>query len=411
MKKITLIFVCVLMLGMALMPSPAMAQTAPHIVATTRPMDGALRDQVNAWLVDHAPHPSPFYAVTYSKTRTIGESIVSLAALNITSDSDAWTVQENGVWFGTILVGYDGQVTPYGNFQASGAFAKRAAPMPVGGARSVRFPWAAGSTMMYGRGGVSAVPSSEMVSWTFVGGTDMGSGVANSSVFASAPGTVDYICEDETVTMRVTGGDESIMYGNLNPNATMGMGETYTKGELIGTLVSGPYSDNCGSAAQSESRYSLYMASVPSDDGDYRIEDCTMNVENETWTCVSDDSSTTTVTPGEFLEGGGGVSEYGESAVTDPGFWDYLLSGVVSIWHRLVVSLLPDHQAFELAYVIYGGVKLTLKLGYIILRSNVNMTYLAVSLGVIVAIKTFFGAATIGMFLVKTFMTLVRGIG
>lgn len=390
MRNVPVVIVLFLALAAVLPLQNATALTsAPQIVDATMPVNADIRSSVEAWLGLSAPAPLPYWAITYAEARG-DETLVSIAALNISSPSASWRVvdSETVSWIGTVLVKADGTVELYSSVPevnaAASAF-KMAMPRLAGGGSSVRFPWKSGGTMMYGPRGVHAAGgggayATGFSAVDFLGGNDMGSGVAPSNAYAVASGTVDYVCADDTTTLiRTANGSEYYIYAHVLDNANLVMDHQFNAGGLIGSLKYGSFDDNCGWAEQADNHYHLHFGFQPAS-GSMRLEGCILNISSQKWTC-----GTKTVATGQFLIGGGGVGSGGSgtasgedgigSAITQPSFWDYLLVGVIDIWDKVLIQNMPSHTALPYTNVIYTFTKVFTNLLYILVLASINLFY------------------------------------
>lgn len=402
MKKLSPIFILLIALFAAV---PVGAQgPAAHVFHNTVPVNDEIRAALDAWLPVNAPAPTPYYSITYVEPVSMTETIVSLAALP-TNDL-AWRFTDGVVWAGSVVVLNDGSVSYYNPEPVAHAprLANLIEPAPGGGA-NIRFPWAAGSTMMYGRAAVHAGGySTSYLAVDFVGGDDMGSGVAGPQVYAVAAGEINYICDDGTsvaIGMVDAVNNNNYIYAHLIDNGNLTMSNTFNQGALIGTLKYGTFDDTCGNADQQNNHYHLHFGFEPANNA-FRMENCILNTSTEKWLC-----GTTTISTGQFLRGGGGAAQ----GVSQPSFWDYLVAGVVTVYDKAVVQNLPNHSAFQFTYVIYSTVKLTLKILFVLVYSNVNLGPLFTVIGIGLTFKALLATAEFVVFLLKAWKSLVPVFG
>lgn len=384
MKEIKLILFIMMITLMAFPFNVASAQEPAHVVDTTRPVATDVRSSIDSWLATSAPVPYPYWAITYVQVG-LQDTFVSLAALNIATPTDRWNMTDGDTvaWMGTVVIRFDGTVEMYSDALAYVPAKKVLASLiyAPGGGQAVRFPWQSGGTLMYGPRGVHAAGgggsyATGFSAVDFVGGDDMGSGVASSSVYAVAGGTVDYVCADATTTLVRTadaGSNSYYIYAHLLDNANLAMGHSFARGSLLGSLKYGSFDDNCGWAEQTDKHYHLHFGFQPANNA-MRLENCILNTSTGKWTC-----GTQTISTGQFLVGGGGVGTPGDdtgNSVSQPGFFDYMLAGAVGVWDAAIVRNAPAHITNQYIYVLYNTVKLVLKLAYVLIYSNVNLTYL-----------------------------------
>lgn len=412
-------FVLILTFVLAL---PVRAQEiTPSVVDSTIPVDAGIRSAVDAWLATSAPVPYPYYAITYVDPNI--DTFVSLVAVDIANPTDAWNATEDNtvVWRGSVIVRADNSVELFlPHTPAEIGLTPRLAipkfPLPkpdAGGGSYISFPWTAGKAMMYGQNGVhdSGGIRVEFVAVDFVGGDDMGPGVAGPQVYASLGGTVEWVCTGASSTaiqIYSPGTTDHLFYANLVDNANLTGAHTFTKGEMIGVLKYGSFTDDCGKATQSDNRYNLHMEVIPSTADTFRMENCVLSTVTGKWTC-----GTTAVSPGQFLRGstaGCALDDCG-SAVAQASLWDGFLGGVISIYEKTIIASLPEHSAMQFTYVIYNTVKLMLRIAWVMVYSNINLGHLMSALFVGLGIRTAFSVAEFIVFLLKAWKSLVPIIG
>lgn len=394
MKKIISFALLIIML---LTVSPVLAQSpAPYVIKSTRPMSAELRGYLDAWLAIDAPSTAPYYIVTYFHARGT-DTLVSLVGVNLASPDEAWSLEDEGgktVWLGTVLVSENGDVSPFSTEpqQARGVGRLAMPSLAAGGGSYVSFPFAAGTAAMFGPRGVHGsgdYGTSGMLAIDLVGGDNMGASSMPPNVYASDDGTIDYVCDDGTTvavrTHNETTGDY-FLYAHMLDNDNLVIDHTFTHGELIGSLKYGsfdPTHPNCGWADQAASHYHVHWMFTPAS-GKYQVGSCTLTISTQVWQCGSQ-----TVKVAGFLTGGGGVGSSGSSGsagshsgsggtgagavVTDPTFWDYILTGILSVAEKGTVKLLPSHSPFAYTYMLFNIVDIVLRLGWVLIESNINL--------------------------------------
>lgn len=416
MKQITLFILLALALSLPSM-GVVHAQEAAYVIDTTIPVEPALRSDIDAWLAGNAPIPLPYWAITYVAPKGL-DTFVSLTALDLATADEAWhaTDSNQAVWMGSVIVHEDGSVEMYATDVGAQASAlKLAMPDLTGGGSAYNFPWSAGGTMMYGPRGVHDAGGGSyadgMYAVDFVGGDDMGSGVANNNVYAVALGTVDYVCADDTTTLVRTHNavtDDYFIYAHLLDNVNLAMDHAFSRGALIGATKYGTFDDSCGYADQTAKHYHLHFG-FEFGSGYFRLENCILSQTTEKWTC-----GTQTVSMGQFLKGGGGLGHPADDTgmnVDQPSFWDYVVTGAVSLWDKTIIQNMPTHKTMQYTYVIYSTVKLMLKLARVMVYSNLNLGHLFAVMVVAIGIKIAFGIAEFIVFLFKAWKSLVPIIG
>ncbi len=427
MKNKILILLLIFTLCFSASFSSAKAQTeAPQIVDTTLPVDASIRSSVEAWLGSNAPAPLQYWAITSVTPKGDGE-IVSLVALNIQTPGAEWHfIDTNDVaYMGSVFVDSDLNVFQHShdpNFDVSLSAMKLAAPAltGAGGGPNVSFPWRAGGTMQYGFKGVHLFgdyggAGVGFGAVDFVGGDDMGSGIAPPNVYAVFDGVIDYKCEGtEAVTIRThdAATNSYYIYGNLINNNGLVEDTEFKKNSLIGNLKYGSYNDACGSSNQSDVHYHLHFGFIPlaPASSGFRIENCILNIGTSKWTC-----GTKTISPGQFLVGGGGVSTGGDDgpgvSIPQPSFFDYLLVGMISVWDKTVISNMPSHTTLKYTYVVYSSAKLALRMARVLVHSNVNLGHLMAIMIWGLGFRFILGVAEFIVFLFKAWKSLVPILG
>lgn len=421
MKKTAVIVLLVMTVSFALFAptngARAQGETS-YVVDTTIPVEAEIRSAVDAWLAVSAPIPLPYWAITYVEQNGF-DTFVSLVALDLALPSDPWRMTEGNtvVWMGSVIVHEDDTIEMFSENPQANVMKFPAMPkLGPGGGANVRFPWQSGGTMMYGPRGIHAAGgggsyATGFSAVDFVGGDDMGSGVASPSVYAVDTGTVDYVCADDTTTLvrtANTGTDSYYIYAHLLDNANLVMDHAFTQGSLIGSVKYGTFDDNCGYADQTARHYHLHFGFEPAN-GSFRMEGCILSMSTKKWTC-----GTETISTGQFLKGGGGISGVGDdggNSIPQPSFFDYVLTGVVTLWDRAIVQNLPSHSAIQYTYVIYSTAKLVLRMAYVLVYSNVNLFYLMTVVLIGFAVKLLFGLAEFIVFLFKAWKSLVPILG
>lgn len=412
MQRTFFIFLTVFALVCLTLPTTASAQgRTASVVDTTVDVSPAIRSAIDAWLAVSPPVALPYYAINYVHQR--GEdTFVSLAALNIVHPTDTWHITDSSVaWIGSVLVHADQSVSRYDLLPAKRPGLQKVFAIPSfapGGGADVRWPWQGGEKLMYGEEGVHAAGGGGAYATgfdavDFLGGNDLGSGVASDMVFAAFAGTVDYVCSDPTTTLirtTDTASGNRFIYAHLLDNANLIENHVFAKGASIGTVKHGSFDDNCGWAEQQDTHYHLHFGFEAANNA-FRMENCILNIDTEKWTCGAK-----TVSPGEYLlnvdtnEGGGGIS------VTNPSFWDMVMVGFTQIWSDFVIKSLPDHKAMEFIYVLYNAVGLMLKIAYVMVYSNVNLDHLMAVIFVALISKSLLGLAEMFMFVIKAYKSL-----
>lgn len=374
---------------------PVKAQgEAPTVIKSTKPISAELRGYLDAWLAVDPPSNAPYYIVTNMRQKD-GNMMVSLVGVNLSSPDEEWSFahDDKTVWMGSVIVTPEGEVTQYSQDPTQASVGVLAMPsLAPGGGSYVAFPFAAGFAMQYGPRGVHAAgySTSGMQAVDLVGGDDMGVSAAPPYVYASDAGTVDYVCDDGTTvairTYNSTTGDYFI-YAHMLDNANLVESHTFQQGELIGSLKYGsfnPESPNCGWASQAASHYHVHWAFVPAN-GYYQVGSCILNISTQAWDCGGQ-----IVQTGGFLTGGGGYSTPGNSSgesgagavVTDPTFFDYLLTGIITIADVMILRYLPTHEPFAYTFTIIYMAEIVLRVAWLFVAGNINLYFVVLALSV-----------------------------
>lgn len=377
MKKI---IVLSLLVVLAFGYQSAAAQDVPHVFDSTQPVDPEVSAAVDAWLAVSNPSTALYYVITYTHPTGFNDTYVSLAGFDNVDNGWNLTGDENGVdhivWLGTVKVLSDGEVelhTP--TQQAMNTSSKMARPdLSPGGGTSISFPWEFGKTMMYGPLGVHGAGFAQngMVAVDLVGGASMGSGVASAAVYASADGTIDYVCADaDSTAIRTSNSNyDTILYAHLLDNAALEMDHVFTARSMIGTLKSGSFgapNEGCGWADQRPDNYHLHWGVEPANNL-YRAGGCVLSTTTGRWTCGTD-----TVAPSQFLINNSiGGSSDGGAVNTDPTFFDYLIVGVLNFFNTLIVSVLPAHTPSPLITPIMNSVQVVFRVVTVLIMGNLN---------------------------------------
>jgi hypothetical protein len=422
MKKIFAISLLVMFL---LAPGSAHAQEVPHIADTTIPVDADLKSAVDAWLSVSAPISIPNWVITYvgQTNEETGDTFVSLAALDIALPSETvWHITDDNIvkWFGSVIVHADDSIDVFsdGGYsqQANMGGSKLSSPKPDGGGSNVRFPWESGASMMYGTRGIHAAGGGAeyavgFSAVDFLGGDDLGSGVASNKVYAVAEGEIDYVCTDANTTLIRTANtetDDYYIYAHLLDNSTLTEQYTYYQGDYIGSLKYGTFDDNCSWADQTAKHYHLHFGFKPAN-GFFIMEGCTLDMESGNWTCGSN-----TVRPGGYLRGGTGAPVIGDDKSASGQmftFWDYALTGGVSMWKQFIVDHMPDHQANQFLYAMYNGVSVAIRISRVLVYSNINLNHFMAVFFFAMTIRFSMAILEFIVFLFKAWRSLVPIFG
>lgn len=439
MKKLFVFLVAVLLFA-ALMPvTGAQAEgETPYVFDTTMPVDAEIVDDVNSWLAENAPAPFPYWAITYAgETDELGDTFVSLVAVDTDNPNEKWYLSDRHVenepgeedhtviaWMGSVVVHADHSVSVfsdggYSDEAQSNNALKLALPVffpeKDGGGPNVRFPWQFGKSMMYGvravhaaGGGGAYATGFEAVD--FLGGDDMGAGVATNRVLAAATGEVDYVCQDSsTVTIRTeTPTGEFYIYAHLLDNSSLIEGYTFYQGDTIGFLRYGTFDNTCGYANQQADHYHLHFGFKPAS-GSFQMQNCILSISTEKWTC-----GTEIVSPGNMLKNLGSTLTEGDDASAysnQMSFFDYLLMGGSQLVQTLLIDHLPDHESNAFLYAIYNAVNVSVRIARVMVYQNISLSWFMAALTFSLGVKGVFIIAELVAFGLKAFKSLIPIVG
>jgi hypothetical protein len=421
MKRISVMLLAVLIIAL-LTIQPARAQEpepgTAYIISSTRPISSELRLALNDWLALSPPSSAVYYAVTYTRFDGVNYH-VSLAGLNLSSPDDPWSItgDEKGnhqaVWLGTVKVFPDNSVmlkTPSEGEFSNIARYKIAMPAVIplpgpGGGAYVRFPWQPAKAVQYGILGVHDAEFGNTGAWRavdLISGTDMGSGAANDSVYASVGGTIDYVCDDgQTVTVRLAGGGDYFLYSHMLDNALLEESNSFSAGAVLGTLKHGSFiSQGCGGAIQKANHWHLHWGFITSNKT-FQAEGCILSSKGPSgigpeaeWRCGN-----TTIKVLGYLYHYGNIginpddgtvgAHYAEGAGGGPSFWTYLLSGLKNVFDHYVTNNLPEHSSTFEFFVnpIMNGVKIVMRITLILIHGNLNLIPAMVAITIAIGFK------------------------
>lgn len=414
MKKLLLI-ATILMFTLGV--NKAHAQTNITIVNGSIPISTDLRTQLLAYLEATPPASVPYYAVTYVQ-QAQDSTYLSLAALDLASADEVWTMETHdggkrqAVWAGTVQLFFTGGGQLLDNFPEG--HAHLAAMLPAaGGGSNVSFPFKAGKSMMYGPRGIHGsgdYGTSGMNAVDLVGGTALGSNVASATIYASAPGAVDYVCNDDTsVAIRThdSSSGDYYVYAHLLNNANLEIGHVFAKGSTLGTLKSGSFNDTCGWADQSDNVYHVHWMFKPSNNA-FQAENCMLKFSDKKWYCGSK-----VIAIGGFITsttGGSGIDDpIGTSGGGYYSFWDGVINGVTTVAGK-ILGLLPEHNSPALLLkILFNAISLSFRMAYVFIRGNFNLTSMIVIIGLGLAFELVMGIIYAVTWAIRVVSFLFRG--
>jgi Tol biopolymer transport system component len=249
-------------------------------------------------------------------------SIIGLMGLEDTLD---WNL-DNASWFGLVLLhkNLDGSFS--GGIRGSESFSSLLESVPEDvltqdgkadldpqlqvqeDAVSYTFPWQSGFKMYYGYLGVHT--NGWYTGWKAVdllSGGNTAAGQAPNRMLASAPGTINYKCTpaegDVSTAIRI--GD--LMYTHVVDDPGIQTGRSYNRGEFIGPMAVGNFSEKCGYASQGDTWFHVHLG-FP-DTGTVTFEGWTLNLATEVWTKGNETRS-----PGEWIQSQSGLGAAGTTS-------------------------------------------------------------------------------------------------
>ena len=282
----------------------------------------------------------PYFAIT--DVRQQGNlSFVSVIGLDNLAQDLSWTL-DKGRWFGLALLVDDGDNRWLGALQGTRAFTALLDSIPetamsaetkVGLDPLQRsdtppnyiFPWSPGTSMQYVSGVHLNGFASILSGWLavdFISDGNVQAGHASNKVLAAASGAIDFKCSPgagETTTAIKVG---DLMYIHLIDDRTLYQGRLLAQGELIGSLQTGRFNENCGIAIQPTGQFHLHLGFLKR--SDFTIEGWTLNLTDHRWYrngearnvhswFIAGEGATAPVTSTDLVGGGaGGERELGE---------------------------------------------------------------------------------------------------
>jgi hypothetical protein len=364
--------ILVIAVVVSLLATPVMAQTEqpPAILApATQAVDPLIEYEVQQYLTANPPAGTTIYAITDVSS---GDGGVYISVVGLNPDAQPpynWSLEDGGstvIWAG-MLKKAGGELSLF-VVDTTCHTCSRNDGGPGGGS-DIYFPWQAGKQMLMGPRGIHGAGdygTSGMLAIDWVSGDDFGGNAAGPTVYASAPGSIDYVCHDtendKSTTVRITDGSTIIVYAHLIYNSSLVGGHSFARGQPIGTLKYGTFgspSVGCGWAQQSANHYHLHWMFVPAS-GKYRTEGWQLTVGTTTWSRGNEKIKVNMWMTGGSGSGGqlpnpgqddppGGP---GGTIIIDPEnpenlrlsglhFWDYVIGGLNTVFVTLVLNNLP----------------------------------------------------------------------
>lgn len=423
MKRI-LVIASLVMIGV--WPHAAARAQAPavQVISGTVPISVELKDALETFLNAYPPSPAPFYAPTY--LQELGTyTVVSLAGLDLQSPEDPWQMETRAdeprtvVWIGSV------RVYPSGSAELVSANITRPnlpkmatilLPGP-GGSASIRLPFQTGKSMQYGPRlvhGLGDYGTSGMYAVDLVGGDSLGTNVASDTIFASAAGTVDYVCTDGTsVAIRThnSSSDDTFVYAHLLSNSNLTMSHVFAANAMLGALKHGGFSDTCGWAEQGPTIYHVHWMFEPSG-GSYAVGGYTILLSDKKFHTSQGAIgsggwlSNSSANPGTGTGTGTGADDPGGATDIVPSFWDPVVAAIVG-FVTSTLALLPDHNsASVMLQGAFNAVVLFFRLTWVLVRGNLNLTPIMLIAGFLLLIRVPFAITWLVFFAIRVVRVL-----
>lgn len=365
------------------------AHPEPYLLGSTKPLANDLKAAALEFLRYNPPaQPAPvYYFISNVSLLGNGQYRVSFIAYDLQSPDDEYDLEmhEKVIWFGALNITQMGEYIQVDYLfppqQEAGAL-KLAAPSEAGGGTSVWFPWQAGKSVLYGVLGVHDTGYAGTRFVDLVSGDSMGPNAANSNVYASTNSTIVAICDDgQTVGIRMqtAGSGDYYSYYHLIP-ASLTEGNTFARGQLLGSLKYGSFSSQgCGSAQQQPTNYHLHWGFQPQN-SKFRAEDCILDIGTQRWTCTQN-GEVKTIAPTQWLWHAQGGNEPGviindNGQVVEPSapsFWDMILIGMYSILKSALINSLPQKALFDTGAVMARAAMLVIRMFFVLVRSTFDI--------------------------------------
>ncbi len=261
---------------------PLPSLQAIHLIPGTVATSTEIEQAVVAALAKGPVEQADAYAVT--DTRPLdGRLFISVVGLDGLANAQTWNIQDNGVWFGLLLLEQSPDQIWVGAVRGTEAFAAQIEAIPdrllsatakadldstrkPSGLQSpaslYAFPWAPGTQMYYGAEGVHDNGFPSVVSgWKavdFLSDGNTAAGHAPNSLRASQTGTISYQCTPSAgaTSTAIRVGD--LMYTHLLNSASLYVGRSFSQFQEIGQLKTGSFSENCGWASQGSNWFHVH---------------------------------------------------------------------------------------------------------------------------------------------------------
>ena len=301
----------------------------PGTVSTTPEMD----DAIERALAENSPTSADVYAVT--DIQPLGDNLfISVVGLRGITDFSRWNIEDNGVWFGLLLLVPAAQDQWLGAVQGSAKFSefiwripdsiltptskqeldsREDSSSPQDAVSTYVFPWQAGTQMQFGSLGVH--DNGFSTGWKavdFLSDGDTGAGHAPNRLLAASGGSISYKCTppsgQNTTAIRI--GD--LMYTHLLNSDNLYVGKVFSQGAEMGQMRSGSFNENCGYASQGSKWFHVHWG-FPNT-GSFAASGWTLNFSDQAWRRDSE-----TRGKGDWFTAGSGASACSAPALIEPG--------------------------------------------------------------------------------------------
>ena len=194
--------------------------------------------------------------------------------------------------------------------------------LTASGAMSVILPFRNGSTAMYGPLGVHDCGFS-----TNFKAVDLIP--EHNEVYAVESGTISYVCRDSMqIGIRVG----NIIYDHLNDDFGFQIGDSVTKGQFIGSMVTGPFTAPCGYADQLPGHFHLHFCFEPDEYGLFYADGYILNTYTGSWTKNDVNIAPTGSLTAAWGEGGEVINPPISGGGKMFNIFDWILQGLVNIF-------------------------------------------------------------------------------
>jgi hypothetical protein len=257
----------------------------PGTVSVAPPVQAALQTALSRAAASQPAFTlAPYYAVTHVQRAGVAW-FVSLAGLGRVNADQSWSLEDDAVWVGLVLLvpndGVGATETYTGAVQGTPEFTTLLARVPNTvldetakvsldprrrprtPAAAYRLPWQTGTNMLYGTLGVHAGDFVSVVGPNYkavdmLSDANTALGHAPNRLLAAAAGAIDYVCSDGTnVAVRLS---QDLLYVHLVMNSKLVVGHSFAQGDEMGQLKTGTFSANCGHGSQAANWFHVHWA-------------------------------------------------------------------------------------------------------------------------------------------------------